>query len=194
MLVLKILVKVQTFRWRPFVPLHNFCHPTENQDSSLIQENLWYLKTFTFSFNQNAPLPFEPFLLNAWWMRTPFVVVCPKFSNKQVWSECWYWKVWRWPKFQVFTNADLIPLQIFSIGSEQPEKAVTKVWLCWDYTLTFVTFVYLFVIAPLTAFLTFVTTPFGNLASGRLKYLSLLILPFIFSPHFLRWCTDKQTL
>ena len=83
MLVLKILVQVQTFRRRPFVPLHNFCHPTENQNSSLIQENLWYLKTFTFSFNQNAPLPFVPFLLNAWWMRTPFVVVCPKFSNKQ---------------------------------------------------------------------------------------------------------------
>ena len=83
MLVLKILVQVQTFRWRPTVPSHNFCHPTENQDSSLIQENLWYLKTFTFSFNQNAPLPFVPFLLNVWWMRTPFVVVCPKFSNKQ---------------------------------------------------------------------------------------------------------------
>ena len=97
---------------------------------------------------------------------------------------------------QVFMNADLFPLQIFSIGSEQPESAVTKVWLCsfvetalW---LLWPLFTCLF-IAPLTAFLTFVTTPFGNLASGMLKYLSLLILPFIFSPHFLRWCTNKQT-
>ena len=31
---------------------------------------------------------------------------------------------------QVFMNADLFPLQIFSIESEQPQSAVTKVWVC----------------------------------------------------------------
>ena len=40
MLGLKIFVRVQTFRQRPFVPSHNFCHPAQRYISSRITNPL----------------------------------------------------------------------------------------------------------------------------------------------------------
>ena len=148
MLGLKTFVPVQTFQWRPFVHSHNFCHPTENQDLSLIQENLWYLKTFTFSFNQNAPLPFVPFLLNAWWM---CVVVCPKSNNKQ--SLKWVLMLKSLKMAEVPSFYECWPLFFTNIfnwvrtARVSCDKSVA-LFICWGCTLTFVTFVYLFVYCP----------------------------------------------
>ena len=47
MLGLKIFVQVQTFRRRPFVPLHNFCHPVTIQIS--FYSSLWWASAATKS-------------------------------------------------------------------------------------------------------------------------------------------------
>ena len=41
MIGLKIFAKVQTFRRRPFVPSHNFCHPAPSCYPQLQQEIAW---------------------------------------------------------------------------------------------------------------------------------------------------------